>query len=56
MVGAPEGPTLTSPDIKVPVPEVLTKIPFNRPYVTGAEFAYVQQAIEAMHLSGRRRC
>jgi dTDP-4-amino-4,6-dideoxygalactose transaminase len=28
------------------------KIPFNRPYTTGAEFAYVQQAIEAMHLSG----
>src|SRR5690349_2793124 len=28
------------------------KIPFNRPYATGGEFAYVQQAIEAMHLSG----
>jgi dTDP-4-amino-4,6-dideoxygalactose transaminase len=28
------------------------KIPFNRPYTTGAEFACVQQAIEAMHLSG----
>ena len=28
------------------------KIPFNRPYTTGAEFAYVQRAIEAMHLSG----
>jgi dTDP-4-amino-4,6-dideoxygalactose transaminase len=28
------------------------KIPFNRPYTTGAEFAYVQQAIQAMHLSG----
>ena len=32
--------------------EVQTKIPFNRPYVTGTEFSYVQQAIEAMHLSG----
>jgi dTDP-4-amino-4,6-dideoxygalactose transaminase len=28
------------------------KIPFNRPYTTGAEFACVQRAIEAMHLSG----
>src|SRR5688572_1717266 len=28
------------------------KIPFNRPYTTGAEFTYVQRAIEAMHLSG----
>jgi len=28
------------------------KIPFNRPYTTGVEAAYVQQAIEAMHLSG----
>ena len=28
------------------------KIPFNRPYTTGKEFDYVQQAIEAMHLSG----
>ncbi len=28
------------------------KIPFNRPYTTGAEFASVQRAIEAMHLSG----
>jgi dTDP-4-amino-4,6-dideoxygalactose transaminase len=29
-----------------------TKVPFNRPYTTGGEFRYVQQAIEAMHLSG----
>jgi dTDP-4-amino-4,6-dideoxygalactose transaminase len=28
------------------------RIPFNRPYATGAELAYVQQAMEAMHLSG----
>jgi dTDP-4-amino-4,6-dideoxygalactose transaminase len=28
------------------------KIPFNQPYTTGREFACVQQAIEAMHLSG----
>jgi dTDP-4-amino-4,6-dideoxygalactose transaminase len=28
------------------------KIPFNRPYTTGAEFSCVQRAIEAMHLSG----
>jgi dTDP-4-amino-4,6-dideoxygalactose transaminase len=27
-------------------------IPFNRPYVVGKEFEYVQQAIAAMHLSG----
>ncbi|HEY7187243.1 MAG TPA: dTDP-4-amino-4,6-dideoxygalactose transaminase [Vicinamibacterales bacterium] len=32
--------------------DTLPKIPFNRPYATGGEFAYVQQAIEAMHLSG----
>lgn len=30
----------------------MTRIPFNRPYVTGREFAYIQQAIDAMHLSG----
>jgi dTDP-4-amino-4,6-dideoxygalactose transaminase len=29
-----------------------SKIPFNRPYATGGEFPYIQQAIEAMHLSG----
>jgi dTDP-4-amino-4,6-dideoxygalactose transaminase len=28
------------------------KIPFNRPYTSGTEFAYIQQAIDAMHLSG----
>jgi len=28
------------------------KIPFNRPFATGGEFPYIQQAIEAMHLSG----
>lgn len=27
-------------------------IPFNRPFVTGKEFDYIQQAINAMHLSG----
>jgi dTDP-4-amino-4,6-dideoxygalactose transaminase len=62
-VGTSEGPTLTSPrtgtssaEVEPPSPDGLgaqgTKIPFNRPYVTGAEFTYVQQAIEAMHLSG----
>ena len=30
----------------------MSRIPFNRPFVTGREFAYVQQAIDAMHLSG----
>jgi dTDP-4-amino-4,6-dideoxygalactose transaminase len=29
-----------------------TLIPFNRPYTTGIEFSYVQQAIDAMHVSG----
>src|SRR5690242_16619797 len=27
-------------------------IPFNRPYTTGRELSYVQQAIEGLHLSG----
>jgi dTDP-4-amino-4,6-dideoxygalactose transaminase len=27
-------------------------VPFNRPYATGGEFAYIQRAIDAMHLSG----
>jgi dTDP-4-amino-4,6-dideoxygalactose transaminase len=27
-------------------------IPFNRPFATGKEFDYIQQAINAMHLSG----
>ncbi|MCA1568899.1 MAG: dTDP-4-amino-4,6-dideoxygalactose transaminase [Chloroflexi bacterium] len=35
-------------------------IPFNRPYVTGREFHYISEAIEAGHLSGNgdftRRC
>ena len=29
-----------------------TKIPFNRPYATGDEFAYIQEAIDNLHLSG----
>jgi dTDP-4-amino-4,6-dideoxygalactose transaminase len=29
------------------------KIPFNRPYTTGREFDYIQQAIDNGHLSGR---
>jgi dTDP-4-amino-4,6-dideoxygalactose transaminase len=28
------------------------KIPFNRPYTTGDEFGYIQQAIDNLHLSG----
>ena len=28
------------------------RIPFNRPYVAGLEAAYIEQAIEGMHLSG----
>jgi dTDP-4-amino-4,6-dideoxygalactose transaminase len=38
-----------------PLPEPAApavKIPFNRPYVCGLEFTYIQQAIDAMHLSG----
>ena len=38
-----------------PSPEpahVSVKIPFNRPYASGMEFTYIQQAIDAMHLSG----
>lgn len=30
----------------------ITPIPFNRPYIVGGEFAYMQQAIDNMHLSG----
>jgi dTDP-4-amino-4,6-dideoxygalactose transaminase len=29
-----------------------TKIPFNRPYATGDEFGYIQEAIDNLHLSG----
>ncbi len=29
-----------------------TKIPFNRPYTTGDEFGYIQEAIDNLHLSG----
>jgi hypothetical protein len=28
------------------------KIPFNRPYTTGDEFGYIQEAIDNLHLSG----
>lgn len=31
---------------------MVTRIPFNRPFVAGNEFSYIQQAIDAMHLSG----
>ncbi len=35
-------------------------IPFNRPYTTGRELAYIREAMEALHLSGNggftRRC
>ena len=38
----------------------MTRIPFNRPYVTGKEFAYVEEAIANLRLSGAgpftRRC
>ena len=29
-----------------------SKIPFNRPYTTGGEFGYIQEAIDNLHLSG----
>jgi dTDP-4-amino-4,6-dideoxygalactose transaminase len=29
-----------------------SKIPFNRPFTTGDEFGYIQQAIDNLHLSG----
>ena len=38
----------------------MTEIPFNRPYATGAEFGYIEEAIANAHLSGNgpfaRRC
>ncbi len=27
-------------------------LPFNRPYLTGREFQYMQRAVENLHLSG----
>lgn len=30
----------------------MSKIPFNRPFTTGAEFRYIREAIEGGHLSG----
>jgi dTDP-4-amino-4,6-dideoxygalactose transaminase len=42
------------------VADELTRIPFNRPYATGAEFDYIREAIDNAHLSGNgpftRRC
>jgi dTDP-4-amino-4,6-dideoxygalactose transaminase len=36
------------------------RVPFNKPYVTGAEFGYIQEAIDSSHLAGNgpfaRRC
>jgi dTDP-4-amino-4,6-dideoxygalactose transaminase len=43
---------MTSPDTQALGPTADRQIPFNRHYVTAAEFAYVRQAIENMHLSG----
>jgi len=41
-------------------PERAPAVPFNRPYVTGREFDYIREAIDAHHLSGdgafTRRC
>ena len=38
----------------------MSRLPFNRPYTTGHELGYIQQAIDAGHLSGQgafdRRC
>ncbi|MGZ4415276.1 MAG: dTDP-4-amino-4,6-dideoxygalactose transaminase [Gaiellaceae bacterium] len=38
----------------------MTEIPFNRPYTTGSEFGYIEEAIANAHLSGNgpfaRRC
>ncbi|MEP7200638.1 MAG: dTDP-4-amino-4,6-dideoxygalactose transaminase [Chloroflexota bacterium] len=33
-------------------PDATRRLPFNRPFATGHEFAYIQQAIDAGHLSG----
>jgi dTDP-4-amino-4,6-dideoxygalactose transaminase len=42
------------------VVEELRKIPFNRPYATGAEYGYIREAIANAHVSGNgpftRRC
>jgi dTDP-4-amino-4,6-dideoxygalactose transaminase len=42
------------------VVEELRKLPFNRPYATGAEYAYIREAIANAHVSGNgpftRRC
>jgi dTDP-4-amino-4,6-dideoxygalactose transaminase len=42
------------------VVEELRKIPFNRPYATGAEYGYIHEAIANAHVSGNgpftRRC
>jgi dTDP-4-amino-4,6-dideoxygalactose transaminase len=37
--------------MKIPEPP-RSKIPFNRPYATGDEFGYIQEAIDNLHLSG----
>jgi dTDP-4-amino-4,6-dideoxygalactose transaminase len=37
--------------VRIPGPP-LSKIPFNRPYATGDEFGYIQEAIDNLHLSG----
>jgi len=40
--------------------ETQLDVPFNQPYVTGAEFGYMQEAIDNAQLSGNgpfnRRC
>jgi dTDP-4-amino-4,6-dideoxygalactose transaminase len=36
----------------MPADARVSRIPFNRPFVAGREFEYIQQAINAMHLSG----
>jgi dTDP-4-amino-4,6-dideoxygalactose transaminase len=37
--------------VRVPLGQ-MSKIPFNRPFATGAEFRYIREAIENGHLSG----
>ena len=41
-------------------PDRRSAVPFNRPYTTGAELRYIEEAIEGAHLSGngpvQRQC
>src|SRR5271154_5223495 len=50
--GFPEWLTRMASNEQAATRQQLAMIPFNRPFTTGREFAYIQEAITGGHISG----